>query len=89
MRGIGDATHLTEEYVILNLFINGKTSQGPATACLRREAHIVDNLKAKLLIGVDILAPEEMVLDFTIRTLTIGSCQGLVTPIRLTPRTND
>ena len=39
-----------------------------------REAHVVDNLKAKMLISVDILGPERIDLSMALSSGHIGSC---------------
>ncbi len=89
VRGIGATRHLTNEYVVLDLYIHGEIpGQGIATAHLQREAHVVDNLKAKLLLEVDILTPEGMRLDFQERRLIIHSCKSLNTPLSITARDN-
>ena len=41
----------------------GKDDKGIAVAQLQHEIHIVDDLRAKVLIGMDIFGPEEVVMD--------------------------
>lgn len=89
IRGVGVATDLTDKYTIIDLYVDGQTVNGPKIAHLKRVAHIVDNLKAKLLISVDILAPEGMLVDFANKTMTMGSCQRLRTLIKLKPKSNE
>ncbi|KAJ5255089.1 hypothetical protein N7505_010240 [Penicillium chrysogenum] len=50
-------------------------------ACIRIEGHLVDNLKAKLLIGMDVMAHESFRLDFGAKTVKIPSCMGLTVSI--------
>ena len=47
-------------------------------AKITREIHVVDDLKAGMLIGSDILTPERMVLDFATQGIRIGSCRDMV-----------
>lgn len=75
VRGIGSNIHRSTEYILLNFYVDGKLSSGkPATALFTRELHLVDDLRANILMGTDILTPEEMILDFGTQTLKIGSC---------------
>ena len=44
--------------MILDIYVPGKTKDGKTVeALISREAHLVDGLKAKMLIGVDVMGP--------------------------------
>ena len=73
IRGIGLNVHAINEQIIINLFILAIVNGKKVITHLRREAHIVDNLKINILLGVDILAPEKILLNFKDRTIMIGS----------------
>ena len=46
-------------YTVLDFYIPGKTTTGKVvTALITREVHVVDTLKAMVLIGVDVIGPE-------------------------------
>jgi len=57
-----------------------------ATAVIKREVHLVDNLAANLLIGINILAPEAIEINIKNKLMTLGNCEGIIVPIRVTPR---
>ncbi|SLM39753.1 hypothetical protein LPUS_10359 [Lasallia pustulata] len=78
---------MTYEYVHLDLWFKGLLDSKPATAHIQREARIVNNLKAKLLVEIDILGPEKINLLFTSEKMVMNSCKGLVVPITTTSRT--
>jgi len=59
-----------------------------ATAVIKREVHLIDNLIANLLIGVDILAPEAIEINMKNKLITLGNYEGITVPIRITPRGN-
>ena len=77
VRGIGSNHHSTTEYVMLNIYVPGNhDSDGRSVdALIRHQAFVVDNLRAKMLIGMDILGSED--IDLTISSCSghIGSCQ--------------
>ena len=52
---------MTNEYFIANLYF--LTIDGSKFAWLRRELHIVNNLKIKLLVRMDILGPKGFIID--------------------------
>ena len=80
-------SEMTYEYVRLDLWFKGLLNCKRATAHIQREARIVNNLKAKLLVGMDILGPEKIDLLFTSEKMVINSCKGLVVLITTTSRT--
>lgn len=67
------------------IFIPGKINGQPAIAYLRREAHIVDHLRAKMLIGMNIIGSEGIILNPVDRTLTVTRCRNLTAPVQITP----
>ncbi len=69
----------------MNIYIPGRDGR---VAQIERELHIVDDLRAKVLIGVDIQGPERIILDLGHRTATIRSCKGIQVVLSLVPRTN-
>lgn len=84
VRGLGSSRHETSEYVTQNLYFPGIDDKGQAVlACVRRELHIVDDLRAKMLIGNDIIGPEGIVIDVANKKAYIGSCK---TEIKVTAR---
>ncbi|KAJ5494864.1 hypothetical protein N7463_010951 [Penicillium fimorum] len=76
--GIG-SRHLSSAFVSFDAFFLGADN----TACIRIEAHLVENLKAKLLIGMDVMGYEGFRLDFNAKTVKIASCMGLEIPISI------
>jgi len=78
----------TSEYVILNLFIRGSLNGKPVVASIKGEAHVVYDLHCRLRVGIDILAPEQIVIDFIKREMVIGSCGGVIVPLTITPKPN-
>lgn len=84
VRGIRQGTHRCNAFVRLDIYL-----QGNPTALIHRDVHIVEDLKAKMLIGMDIMGAEGIVLDIPHRTATIGSCQNTRIPIVTTPRTTE
>ena len=77
VRGLGTNQHDASEYARISIYLPG--SKG--TALITREVHIVDNLSANALIGIDIMKPEGMMLDLQHDMMTVGSCDDLQVPI--------
>lgn len=79
VRGLGTKEHDTSEYAIIPMYV--PNADGSKVALIRREIHIVDDLSAKALIGIDIMKPEGIILDINKDLVTIGSCESLQVPI--------
>lgn len=76
VKGIGDTTHSTADYVIMDLHFRGTqlSSNLPAIATIQREISLVDNLAANMLVGMDCLGPEQFDILNSKGYTTIGSC---------------
>jgi dUTPase len=74
--GIG-SRHLSSAFVSFDVYFRGADN----AACVRVDAHLVENLKAKLLIGMDVMGHEGFRLDFDSKTVKIPSCMNLSVPI--------
>ena len=90
VRGIGSKRHEASEFVSLEMYLPGN---GRRVALIEREFHIVDELTAKALVGVDILKPENIAINLSCDSMTIGACDDIVVPITVHtrspgPRTN-
>ena len=74
--GISLDKHRTDEYIITPIHILGKAkNETTATAKLApREIHIVDNLRANILIGMDIMTPKGIDILASKRVAHITSC---------------
>lgn len=83
MREIGSKIHDSSEYVELDLYIHEKAKNKAAIAHLKAEFHLIDDLKADILIGMDVMRPEDIILNFEERFMTIPTCQNFEAPISI------
>ena len=79
VRGFGTNTHDASEFVCLKSYLPSEDGQG--VALIETEFHIVDNLTAKVLIGIDIIKPQGGILDVARSLMTISSCNDIKLPI--------
>ena len=81
VRGLGTTKHETTEYITNPIYLPAvlRETNTRVLACIQREIHIVDNLRAKMLIGNDILGPEKVVIDVAGQKAYIGSCDAFAT----------
>ena len=62
---IGNMKYISDKYVMLDIYIPETLEGQKAITHIHHEAHIINKLNAKLLIGVDILAPENICINFS------------------------
>lgn len=76
VRGIGASKHESPEFATLFLYFPRKNNVGDLVyALLQYEIHLVEGLRANLLIGNDIMSSEVMVINLEKKTALIGACR--------------
>jgi hypothetical protein len=85
IRDIDIATHNCFEYVTLELFISDyiRNSRSKDIATLTRQAHVVNNLRAKFLMSMNILESEKIILNISRRKMILSLCENLKIDIRV------
>ena len=78
IRGIGSNYHSTNEYMLLEIFLLGKREGKEGLAKIIREVYLVDRLKAKMLLGTDIIGPKIIDIIIFKKQVYIGSCKTTV-----------
>ena len=87
VRGIGNTMHYISDYAVLSLYLDGQLAdKTAATGKFDIEVHLVEDLKANILVGNDVLAAQHVKLDLAQQTVQLGSCQDLVAPISVLAR---
>ena len=88
VRGLGTHRHESSEYAICDIHLKGEKDGKPVTSVLRREVHLVDNLKANMLIGNDVIGSEGIVIDPVKKQAFITST-GATIPVEVrSPKNN-
>lgn len=75
-------------YIKVDVFMFGELYDVPSAGKLTIEAHIVPELCAKLLIGVDVIYLEGFTISFDKESISITSCQGLTCPVAIHAKPN-
>ena len=74
IREIDDREHFSADYVNLDFYIDDKIKNKSIIVHIKRDVHIVDNLKIKILIDFDIICSKEMIVDLQKWKFTIVNC---------------
>lgn len=76
---------MTDQYAIATILLLRTSEEKPARAKIIKEIHLVDGLKANMLIGNDILGLEQISIMIPTKTAHIGNCYVTV-PIDIKTR---
>ena len=80
VRGVRPKKHSLIDYATLSLYFPGNKR---CTAAIHQEVHVIDGLKAKMLISINILGKESFTINTRNKKATIGSCNNIVIPLEV------
>ena len=80
VRRIGSVAHNANQFVLMDIYLQGTDGR---VALIQREVHLVDELKANILIGINILAPEGVSIDLSKQEAIITSCTNVYIPLSI------
>lgn len=89
VREIDSFKHQCQKYVFIDLYLSDTVEDKLAMTHFTRDAHIVNNLKAKLLLSMNIMSSERIFIDIANRLIIVNSCQNLRIELSVTSRAND
>ena len=88
IRDIEIAKHLTKDYIQLLMYLFDVVESFLVIAHFTREMHVVDNLKIKLLLRMNIIDFERFVINLNKRQLSVRSCKNLIATLKITIKDN-
>ena len=88
LREIETAKHLSDEWVILNLYIQSYINLLLTITYLTKKVHLVDNLKVKMLISTNILVIKEAVVNLSQQKMFLSACKNILISIQISFKDN-
>jgi hypothetical protein len=82
LREIENDFHRINEYTIISFYIYGKAREFSCLIEITAEIHVVNILKLKILIAINIVNTEKIFINFRIRTFAIDIISEFNTNIR-------
>ena len=89
IRKIEAKVHDSFEFVKINVYIAENTKDDPKIEHLKAEFHLIEDLKAKILIEMNIMKSENIIFDFDRKFMTIPTCKNLETTISIQKKNPD
>ena len=82
VRDLNDREHVNSKYLILNLYIQKiKFNDEIAIIRIKRDIHLIDDLRTKMFINANIIESKEMTFDLQIDRLIINNCDVIASLI--------
>ena len=75
--------HLTDDYLLLNMYISKQTQNRQTIAHIRREVHVIEEFKINLLIEINIMTLKRMIIYSSEKQLVINSCKKLTADLHV------
>ncbi len=85
IRDIESNIHEIKKYVNFSIYLFSKEDSNKMTK-IHREMHLIENLKANMLIDNDILESKEIIIDVQEKKTIIRSCQNLIIDVKIHQR---
>ena len=77
IKDIKFAIHDNLKYVILDLYMSEKCQKNSATAHFKAKFHIVNEIKANMLIKMNVMKSERINLNFENKMMIISTCRDI------------
>lgn len=74
---------------MLKIYIMGKDNKGIAVVQFQHKIHIIDDLSAKILIGIDIFGPEKVIMDIGKQKIRFPQCGQIVAPLTIISKSTE
>jgi hypothetical protein len=88
VRDIDNVLHECEFYVMLNFYLDDLFYDKKVRNHMHREFHIMNDLKCKLLMKLDIMTSKQMIINLIDKSLFIFMCNDLIVSIRINSKSN-
>jgi len=88
VRDIENDKHLINDYLQLSIYLQDKIDNNRVVAHFCQKVHVVKNLRAKLLLSMNIIDLERIIVNVNKRKLIIKSCHNLETKLKIKSKNN-
>ena len=86
VKNIDSVLYNAEKFILLSIYIKEFLDEKLRETLIQQEIHIVDKLRVKLLININILISENINLNFHSKQIMIYSCSSIFTKMHITVR---
>jgi hypothetical protein len=88
VKEIENILHKCDICLMLDLYLDDVSNESKVREHIHKEFHVIDDLKCKLLMKLNIITSEEMIINLIDKSLLISTCENLVILIRINLKSN-
>lgn len=81
IKGIGARMHDSSNHVIIDLLLFETIKNDIAIACLTAKFHLINNLKANVLVKINVMSSKDIILDCDKKSMSISTCNNIKVPM--------
>ena len=78
IRDIDDREHVNFDYVNLNIYFENKLKKKSSIVHVKKNVHVINNLRVKILIDIDIIYSKKMTINLQTRKFIIDNCDMMI-----------
>jgi hypothetical protein len=88
VKDINNALHQSSFYVMLDLYLDELINESKTRDYVKRKFHLVDKLKCKLFMSLNIMTSEKMTINLADKSLIVLTCENLIILVRINSKSN-
>ena len=88
VRNIEIVKHVIDDYLLLSMYVKKQIDDQFIVAHFRREIHVINNLKIKLLLKINVMSSKRIIIDLNQRQFFIKNCQNLTIKLKIIVKNN-
>ena len=88
MKNIEIVKYIIDDYLLLFMYVKKQIDDQFVVVHFRREIHVINNLKIKLLLKINVINSKRIMIDLNQRQLFIKNCQNLTIKLKIIVKNN-
>ena len=88
VKNIDIVKHIIDDYLLLFIYIKKQIDDQFVVVHFRREIHVINNLKIKLLLKINVMSSKRIIIDLNQRQFFIKNCQNLTIKLKIIVKNN-
>ena len=88
VRNIEIVKYIIDDYLLFFIYVKKQIDDQFVVVHFRRKIHVINNLKIKLLLKINVMNSKRMIIDLNQRQFFIKNCQNLTTKLEIIVKNN-
>ncbi len=88
VKRIENVLHKCDIYIMLDLYLDDIFNELKIREHIHRKFHVVNDMKCRLLMKLDIMTSKKMIINLTDKSLIISTCENMIISIQINSKSN-